>query len=308
MKVKVFYVLILFFCFFFSLNQFSQETENPQKVEKQEKEAKVEKIIPEKNFFEAEGKFCETAKNNGIKEAFKNFGYKDAQIVQSSVISFREWFKGLEENRVMEFYPSQMVVSSSADFGFSVGSWKEGGEGKVLMWGNYMNVWKKVGSEWKIIIHSRMVLPPRISFKKEKSTEKIELSSERKPAQSAQKRESEMFAVLKDYGWAKIYNEYGDENIIRMRSDALTEKGKKLIFIKSVAERGYIEGKVKKSVSSKSKDLVLFLGEAKTGGPQISAKGSFIHIWLKDSEGNYKLYVDFFASERMQDRIRKKML
>ncbi|MCX7830043.1 MAG: hypothetical protein N2445_03155, partial [Acidobacteria bacterium] len=106
----------------------------------------------------------------------------------------------------------------------------------------------------------------------------------------------------------KIYNELGDEDIIKIRSDAVMEKGKKGIFIKSVAERGYLEGKPKKSVSSKSKDLVLFLGSAKTGGPQISAQGSFIHIWKKDSEGKYKLFLDLFISERSQDKIRKKLL
>ncbi|NMB99823.1 MAG: hypothetical protein GYA35_06030 [Thermoanaerobaculaceae bacterium] len=261
----------------------------------------------EDNFFVSEEKFCETIKSAGIKEAFAIFGSNQTTIVQSSSIGFKEWFNGLEDGRKMEFYPSKMVVSSSGDFGFSVGSWKEG-EGTLGMWGNYLNVWKKIGLQWKIIIHSKTVLPPQIAFQKSKTTEKIELSSERKPSQSASKKEEEFFSILKDYGWAKIYNEFADDDVIKIRSDAMLEKGKKGVFIKSVAERGYITGKPKKSISSKSRDLVMFLGSAKTGGPTITAQGSFIHIWKKDSEGNYKLFLDLFISERTTDRMRKKLL
>ncbi len=314
MKFRIVVPLFLSLCFLFGISAVSQdvkkaEENKTEENKKVEKIAKVEKVPEEdeENFFESEEKFCEIAKNNGIREAFEVFGSRNSQFVQTTSISFRQWLEGVEEGKKEEFFPSQMVVSSSRDLGLSVGSWKEG-EGKFMLWGNYLNVWEKTGKEWKIVIHSKTVLPIRISFKKEKSTEKIELSSERKPARNAAKIESEMLSVLKDYGWAKIYNEFGDENLIRMRSDALMEKGKKTIFIKSVTERGYIEGKVKKSISSKSKDLVLFIGAAKTGGPQISAQGNFIHIWKKDSEGNYKLFLDFFASERMQDRVRKKLL
>lgn len=290
MKFKKFFLIILSFSLFSALPTFSQEKE-----------------VDEDNFFASEEKFCETIKSAGQKEAFAIFGCRETTIVQSSSVGFKEWFEGLEEGRKMEFYPSKMVVSSSDDFGFSVGSWKEG-EGKLGMWGNYLNVWKKIGLQWKIIIHSKTVLPPQIAFQKSKTTEKIELSSERKPSQIASKKEDEFFSILKDYGWAKIYNEFADEDVIKMRSDAMLEKGKKGIFIKSVAERGYITGKPKKSISSKSRDLVMFLGSAKTGGPTITAQGSFIHIWKKDSEGNYKLFLDLFISERTTNRMKKKLL
>ena len=291
MKLEWLLISVFFLAIFFSFSLFSQE----------EKE-------DEDNFFIYEEKFCQISDKEGIKEAFENLGDKTTLIVQSNTISFKEWFIGLEEEKTIQFYPSQMVCSASEDFGFSLGVWKEERDSKLGIWGNYLNVWKKVGKSWKIIYHSKTVLPPRISFQKPKSCEKIELSSERKPSQDASKVEAEMFEVLKSYGWAKVYNEYADENIFRLRSDSLLERGKKSIFIKSVAERGYIEGKVIKEDSSKSKDLVLFYGSAKTGGPQISAKGSFIHIWVKNSEGNYKLLVDFFASERFQDKLRKKLL
>ena len=291
MRFKTFLVIVFSLLCLFAVNAFCQEKETD-----------------EDNFFASEEKFCETMKSAGIKEAFAIFGFNGTTIVQSSSINFKEWFSGLEEGRKMEFYPSKMVVSSSKDFGFSVGAWKESKDAKIGIWGNYLNVWKKVGKEWKILIHSKNVMPPQIAFKKSQNCEKIELSSERKAANNPAKKESELFAVLKEYGWAKIYNEFADDDVIRMRSDSILEIGKKGIFIKSVAERGYIEGKSKKSVSSKSKDLVMFLGSAKTGGPTITAQGSFIHIWKKDSEGNYKLFLDLFISERTTDRIRKKLL
>lgn len=291
MRIKKFSVIVLFLSVLFALNIFCQEKETN-----------------EDNFFASEEKFCELMKNNGIKETFAIFGFKETKIVQSSSIGFKDWFDGLEEGRTMEFYPSKMVVSSSADFGFSVGAWRESKTPNIGIWGNYMNVWKKVGKEWKILIHSKTVLPPQISFKKSQSSEKIILSSERKATESATKKESELFALLKEYGWAKIYNEFADNDIIKIRSDAILEKGKKGIFIKSVAERGYIEGKVRISASSKSKDLVMFQGSAITGGPTITAQGSFIHIWKKDSEGTYKLFLDLFISKRTTSRIRKKLL
>jgi len=242
-----------------------------------------------------EAKFDQVLKEAGPGSAFAEFFARDAVVVSSAIVEGRPWASGLESGVTVTFKPFSVKVSSSCDYGFVVGDWEEARNGKVLWGGQYVNVWKKVKNQWKICAHGKNMVPRGYKAEKRPALAEVVSKYEKKgrsagPVSDAEKN---FFGTLKRGGWAKVYDALADNDIIKIRQNGPTLRGKKQVFLTSVVEKGFLEGKVVRSRTSRNGDMAVVWGGAEAKGPQPYQTGSFLHVWTRDGEGEWKLGVDF---------------
>lgn len=244
---------------------------------------------------EVEKKFDATLKDAGMGPAFTDFFSRGAVVVSSSVMDGRPWASGLDSDVAVSFKPFAVKVSSSCDLGYVVGDWEETRKGKVVTGGQYVNVWKKVKREWKILAHAKSVIPRGYKAEKRPSFEEVNSEYERKGGSqgSVSAAEKQLFGALKQGGWAKAYDALAGEDIMKIRRNSQLMRGKKQVFLRSVVERGFLVGETMETRTSRSDDISVVWGGAEAKGPQPYQKGSFLHVWTRDGEGAWKLAVDF---------------
>ena len=234
---------------------------------------------------------------DGFKNAIKSFAKNDCLMVGTKILPLKESLKNIEENKYVIFYPDKLYISSSEDLGFVFGVFEERFSGKPLFYGYYINVWQKIKGKWKIVVHQKTFLSPRLDEDLPNEMQKISIAKGKDPQKRFEDIEKEILTNLKQMGEAKVYKDYGDKNIIKVRELSKAERGKQ-VFIRAVALKGGIDGELKYTFSSDSKDLVVFIGYAKATGAQPKASGTFVHILKLDEEGNYKLILDATSLSR----------
>lgn len=247
------------------------------------------------SILEVEKKFDATMKDAGQGPAFTDFFSRNAIVVSSKVVDGKPWASGLDSGLAICFKPFAVRVSSSCDLGYVVGDWEETRKGKVIAGGQYVNVWKKVKREWKIIIHAKSVIPRGYKAEKRGSFEEVNSEYEKKGGSkgSVSAAEKQFFGALKQGGWAKAYDALAGDDIMKIRRNSQLMRGKKQVFLRSVVERGFLVGEAIDTKTSKSDDISVVWGSAEAKGPQPYQTGSFLHVWTRDGEGAWKLAVDF---------------
>lgn len=238
-----------------------------------------------------EANFDLKSSKEGFKNAIKSFANNDCLMVGTKILPLKESLKNIEETKDVIFYPDRLYISSSEDLGFVFGIFEEKFSGKTLFYGYYLNVWQKIKGKWRIIVHQKTFFSPRLGEDLPQEMQKISITKGKEPQKSLEDIEKEILTNLKQTGSAKVYKDYGDKNIIKLRELSKAERGKQ-VFVRAVAEKGGIDGELKYTFSSDSKDLAIFIGYAKTTGAQPKASGTFIHILKLDEEGNYKIILD----------------
>ncbi len=245
---------------------------------------------------EVESKFNEMVRDAGSGPAFKAFFSKDAIVVASTIIDGQTYAEAAEAGRSITFKPFSVKVSSKCDYGYVVGDWEETRNGKTLWGGQYVNVWTKVKKEWKICIHAKNNLV--YGYKAEKRPPVTETNSQFEKGglfsgDDVTGIEKDLFGALKRGGWAKAYDAFADNDIMKIRHNGPMVRGKKQVFLKSVVESGFLEGDIARTMTAKGRDIAIVWGGAEAKGPQPYQKGTFLHIWSRDNEGSWKLAVDF---------------
>lgn len=245
---------------------------------------------------EVESKFNEMVRDAGSGPAFKAFFSKGAIVVGSTIIDGQTYAEAAEAGRHISFKPFSVKVSSKCDYGYVVGDWVETRNGKTLWGGQYVNVWTKIKKEWKICIHAKNNLV--YGYKAEKRPPVTETNSQFEKrglfsGDDVTGIEKDLFGALKRGGWAKAYDAFADNDIMKIRHNGPMVRGKKQVFLKSVVERGFLEGDIARTMTAKGRDIAIVWGGAEAKGPQPYQKGTFLHIWNRDNEGSWKLAVDF---------------
>ncbi|HNQ77122.1 MAG TPA: DUF4440 domain-containing protein [Acidobacteriota bacterium] len=245
---------------------------------------------------EIESKFNQIVREAGTGPAFKAFFSKDSIVVASTIIEGKTYAEAAEAGQSIVFRPFSVKVSSACDYGYVVGDWEETRNGKVIWGGQYVNVWKKVKKEWKIIIHAKNNLVRGYKTEKRPPVTEIGSQFEKKglfAGNDIDEIEKELFGALKRGGWAKAYDSFADNDIMKIRHNGPMIRGKKQVFLKSVVERGFLEGNIVRTMTAKGRDIAVVWGGAEAKGPQPYQRGTFLHVWNRDNEGSWKLAVDF---------------
>lgn len=258
----------------------------------------------EEDFFDIQDNFFEIIAQNGLKEAIQPYLSKSAIFVGNKIYPIKEWHSQLEEGKTFEYFPIKTFFSPSMDLIVTIGTFKEKSDKKKFFFGNFLHIWKKEKEGYRIILIQNESISPHFAFSKPQSHEKIEIKGAKKIKKSALSTEEEIMKILGRFGFAKIYNDFADDKLSRIRENLPLENGKKEIFLKSINERGFIIGQVSKTITSKDKNMVIFIGKCETKGPLIKAKGSFIHILGLNESGEYKLLLDSLILKR-EDILRR---
>jgi ketosteroid isomerase-like protein len=238
----------------------------------------------------------------GAQSAFGEFLSDDAKIIAATVIARKTWLAGLENDKSLKMNPLIVEASSSCDLGFVVGSWDEKKGKNFTRGGNYVSVWRKTKNDWRLCLHAKSLVTqkPAKEAAQETAVSQLDADDLKKAKIDVSEAEKNFFMTMKENGWAKAYDDYADENIMKLRVNGLMQKGKKGVFLKAVTERGYFEGKISKIETSKGRDLSVVWGEIEARGPQPYQKGSFLHIWVRNEAGEWKLLVDYAVLGRIE--------
>lgn len=108
----------------------------------------------------ADKAFAKLSLESGAAEAFRVYLSEDAKQFPNKrdIISgnqnIYEAMKPNNDSHTLEWFPQEAEVSSSGDFGYSWGFYKSYSKSNpsLINEGKYVNVWKKINGEWKVII------------------------------------------------------------------------------------------------------------------------------------------------------------
>jgi ketosteroid isomerase-like protein len=118
--------------------------------------AEAEKLL------EIDREFAASSLEVGAADAFRQYMAEDAvQMPNGSYPVFGrdaiyEWMRGDDDVYTLSWQPIDAAVAASGDMGWTLGDWKFTGKNidgeDVTVYGKYVNVWKKVDGQWKVMI------------------------------------------------------------------------------------------------------------------------------------------------------------
>ncbi|MBV9958542.1 MAG: nuclear transport factor 2 family protein [Acidobacteria bacterium] len=114
-----------------------------------------------------EQKFSKASAANGFPKAFINYAADDVRILREGmlpIVGFKEASAALAlktGTRPLTWQPIKAEVAGSGDMGFTYGGYELKGNGasEAVERGNYVRVWKKIGSKWRVIMDVMVELP-----------------------------------------------------------------------------------------------------------------------------------------------------
>lgn len=89
--------------------------------------------------------FARAARERGTRAAFLEFLAEDSVIVRPGEVAGREYWQHSKDDRsILQWYPSRAVVSTSGDFGYTLGPWASGRRGaRQRAFGHYVKIWRR---------------------------------------------------------------------------------------------------------------------------------------------------------------------
>ena len=108
-----------------------------------------------RSMVDAENSFAKFSKEKNMRDAFL------ANLTDSTILYTKDgpvrgkqiWVDRQPNNNVLFWWPVFVGISASNDFGFSTGPWQwsENKEAQPVAHGYFVSVWKKAGSQWKLV-------------------------------------------------------------------------------------------------------------------------------------------------------------
>ncbi len=119
--------------------------------------------LKQKNdLLEVDREFAETSTQKGAAEAFNEFLSENALQLpngQNPIIGRNAIYEGMKNSPLtysLEWIPQDGEVSEFGDLGFTWGiytfAWQDENGKRNESKGKYLNVWKKINNEWKVIV------------------------------------------------------------------------------------------------------------------------------------------------------------
>ncbi len=253
---------------------------------------------------ETEKAFAAMSPAKGMKAAFLAYLADDGLLFRPGPVNGKQvWRKRPDSSSVtLEWEPIFADVSASGDFGYTTGPWvltPGPNLDQPPAYGFFVSVWKKQkNGQWKLAVdlgigneHPEKVdrtfsTPPSGASTGKRGNMKADLLRLLKLEQR--------FARLAKSGSSSAFKELAAENLRLYRDGDVPVVGLEQSLTKLAAASEELILRVEKRVVASSCDLAYTYGKyddvSKLATEAFS--GYFVHIWKKDSAGNWKLVLD----------------
>lgn len=262
---------------------------------------------PKGSLADAERAFAQMSLDVGQKEAFIEYLGDWGMMFGPDPISAKANFANepatqLPQSRVLYWEPYYGDTSVADDMGFNIGPWvvRETGTEKILGQGYFLSVWKRAPDRtWREYVDMGVRVPVQTTdhnFGGEfESARAIPARSRTtsKNLSSAGDLERKLSELSKSQGTLAAYRKMLDERTAMLRWGVGLLKGKETIadFITSSGfDRLALDLVPIDNDVSRNGDLAYSYGKYQlTSGTELKEKGYYVHVWRRDSKGEWKI-------------------
>lgn len=257
---------------------------------------------------DAERAFAKMSVDIGQKEAFIEFlGDWGVQFGPDPITAKDNFADApatvLPQKRVLYWEPYYSDVSVSDDLGFNIGPWvvRETSAGqKVLGQGYFLSIWKRLPDRtWKEYVDMGIRIPSMTADHNfgapVEAARTVKQTSISKSGETVKvpALEQKFSTLSQSKGLLSAYKDMLDEKTIMLRFGIGLFKGKTAIadfIVSSKFDQLPVELSPLDTGSSKNGDLAYSYGKYQMGaGDNITEKGYYVHVWRRDSKGEWKL-------------------
>lgn len=251
-----------------------------------------------------EGKFYQLGQEQGTRAAFLAYLEDDGIIFHPAPVNGREVWKARPEKGIsLSWKPLFAAIARSADLAYTTGpaEWKHNKEdAKPFGYGQFISIWKKQkDGSWKVALDvgSETPGPP-----KDEETPKLEMSYSDAPADqksdlAAAKRSLKAaeakFAVAAKADSTIALTEACAANVRVHREGVYPAVGKDPARLMLSVRRGSLKLDRTGNGMSAAGDLAYSYGKYALEKPQNTERGYFLQIWRMESDGSWKIALDY---------------
>ncbi len=246
---------------------------------------------------QSERDFSKTSGERGIRDAFVQFLAENSILFRPGPVQGKKWMQDRPPvPGHLSWEPALAVISGGRDLGYTTGPWeywsKGPGEGEAG-YGHFVSIWKKQSDgSWKVILDAGISYPEPPSSKPKLETVSWKVSRTRSDLDSERskmlKADREFSRIAGADGTARACAQLCNDSVRIYRNGGWPRIGKDAIA--SVTSEKLILSPLQAEVAQ-SADLGYTYG-ASEGEAQ---KGNYVHIWRKESNGDWKLVLDVIS-------------
>ena len=255
---------------------------------------------------ENEGKFFQLGQEQGTRAAFLAFLADDAIVFQPGPVNGQEaWKKRPEKGISLTWKPLFGAIARSADLAYTTGpaEWRHAKEdAKPFGYGQFVSIWKKqkdggwkvaldVGSEVPGLVKSEDAAPLELSFGNEGAGTTADPASARRKLSEAETK----FATAAKADSTIALSEAGSASVRVHREGVFPAVGKDAARLMLSVRRGNLTLERLGGAISAAGDLGYTYGKYSLNNPQATERGHYLQIWRTETDGSWKIALDYQA-------------
>ncbi|MBI5471243.1 MAG: nuclear transport factor 2 family protein [Ignavibacteriae bacterium] len=253
---------------------------------------------------ETEKAFAAMSPEKGMKAAFLAYLADDGVLFRPGPVNGKEvWRKRPDSTSMrLDWEPTFADVAASGELGYTTGPWTLT-PGPNLdqppKYGFFVSVWKKQrDDQWKLAVDLGIENPHPEKVERTFATGEPTASSRGRGSMKTELarllQAEQKLARLAKAGSSAAVRELGGENIRVYREGDVPSVGRDASIAKLTSMNEKLKLQVEKRVVAASRDLGYAYGKYDDLARQSTEAfaGYFVHIWKKDSAGNWKLVLD----------------
>lgn len=262
---------------------------------------------------ENEGKFFQMGQDQGARAAFLDFLADDAIVFQPGPVNGKEaWKKRPEKGISLKWTPLFAAIARSADLAYTTGpaAWRHSNEDeKPFGYGQFVSIWKKQkDGAWKVALDAGGEVPGPA---KAEDAPQLELSVGEEPAVkngdavAARRKLSEAEAKFAEAARADSTIALSDASspTIRVhREGVFPAVGKDAARLMLSVLRGKLTLEKLGGAMSGAGDLAYSYGKYSLSKAQETQRGHYLQIWRTESDGAWKIALDYQAPLPVEEK------
>ena len=250
--------------------------------------------------------FSKMAQEKTIREAFMTFIADDGLLFRPGAVNGKKWMlehpvPPSDKKPLLAWQPAFAGMARAGDLGFTTGPWefKEDINDKTPAgYGHFVTLWKKqADGSWKFVVDLGITHPqsggPQKLWQPGDKKEKPDPLPVPTTAEELMERDRK-YADLAKQGLQEAFLSYAAPEIRLYRVGSLPFVGLEPATNAFVSTKGQLTWQPAGSDVSRSGDLGYTHGtyEIADNANKVIEKGSYVHIWKKNTSGSWRVVLD----------------
>jgi ketosteroid isomerase-like protein len=253
----------------------------------------------------AERAFAEAAAREGVRDAFVRFASDSAVAFGPEPEKAREaWRRRPPLSIRLSWYPVYVRAAASGDLGFTTGPYESrDSTGALTGTGTYFTVWRREPDGWRFVVDQGIRNPPPATPPAPWTRAAMHpaapaVAADANAATSLLAADSAFAAEAHASGFAAALQRFGDREVRLMRNGAPPHVGIATAVAAAAADSARRYSAVPmRGFASAAGDLGWTWGEYRLVHPGAGRRetGHYVHVWIRDGRGPWRLLVDVTA-------------